>query len=656
MLQRLRETLRRLVTAPARTADLAAANRRLDLATQVAGLGIFVWDRATNRIVSETLRNYAMFGRTPSDPPLTLEEFVTRFVHPQDRPDVEERLRVSLGTGQPLRALCRIRRQNDGQCRWLEIAGTFEPHPASMPQRLIGVLRDVTDMKQREEALRDRNETLRLAMRGGRMGTWVRHLSDDTIEWSRELEELVGVPHGAFGSTEASFFEFVHPEDRAVISARVRRAISERTDYAIEFRFRHASGEWRWMEGRGQAIYDDAGRPLRLYGIGIDITDRRRAEEQLRESDRRKDEFLATLAHELRNPLAPIRNAVQYMHRPDATGPALKNAREIIDRQVRHMVRLVDDLLEVSRITSGRIELEREHVSLDIVVANAVEASQPAIQAGHHHLEVSLPAAPVYLDADLTRLAQVLLNLLNNAAKYTPPQGRIALTATQHDDWVSISVCDNGIGIPAEQLPRIFELFVQLPRNAHHARGGLGIGLTLARQLTRLHGGELEARSGGPGRGSEFIVQLPVAPAPAGDVPGPGEEVKPEAQRERLLIVDDNVDAADALRMNLEQAGYTVEVAHTGAEAMAAFRAMRPEVVVLDLGLPDLSGVDVARAIRGRPEGRDVVLIALTGWGRDEDRARTAEAGFDEHLTKPVDALVLLQVIAMHRREPQSTP
>jgi PAS domain S-box-containing protein len=656
VLAHLRALFRRRGKTAPRTVDLAAANRRLDLATQVAGLGIFVWDRATNRIISETERNYTMFGRTPSDPPLSMEEFVSRFVHAEDRPDFEERLRASLGTGQPLRAVCRIRRQNDGQWRWLEIAGTFEPHPDGVPQRLIGVLRDITDMKQREDALRDSNETLRLAMRGGRMGTWVRHLVGDTVEWSPELEDLFGVPHGAFGGTEVAFFDFVHPEDRPLIGARVRRAIAEHTDYAIEFRFRHTSGEWRWMEGRGEATYDQAGRPLRLYGIGIDITDRRRTEEQLRESDRRKDEFLATLAHELRNPLAPIRNAVQYMHRPDATGPALKNAREIIDRQVRHMVRLVDDLLEVSRITSGRIELEREHVSLDIVVANAVESAQPAIQASEHALEVQLPSSPVYLDADLTRLSQVLLNLLNNAARYTPPKGRIALTATPRDGWVSISVRDNGIGIPPEQLPRIFELFVQLTRQGQHARGGLGIGLTLARQLTRLHGGELQARSEGPGHGSEFIVRLPIAPAPAPGVVPPGEELRPEAQRERLLIVDDNVDAADALRMNLEQAGYTVRVAYSGTDAMAAFRELQPDVVVLDLGLPDLSGIDVAKAIRGRREGRDVVLIALTGWGRDEDRLRTAEAGFDEHLTKPVDALVLLQVIAMHRREPQSAP
>lgn len=510
---------------------------------------------------------------------------------------------------------------------------------------------EVAARKKAQEELRDRNETLLLAMRGGRMGAWVRHMHDDSVQWSQELEELFGLPGGAFGGTLEAFRQLVHPDDRVYLGSRIDRAIAERTDYAIEFRFRHASGEWRWMEGRGRAVYDDSGRPLRLYGIGIDITERRRTEDALREADRRKDEFLAVLAHELRNPLAPIRNAVQFLRMKGATEAALQNARDIVDRQVRHMVRLVDDLLEVSRITSGRIELDKERVSLDIVVANAVEAAQPLVQSNEHELTIRLPGEPLYLEADLTRLSQVLANLLNNAAKYTPHRGRIALTAVRDERHVAISVRDNGIGIPADQLGNIFELFVQLGRPHSHARGGLGIGLTLARQLVRLHDGELEAHSDGPGLGSEFVVRLPLAAAPEQDEAAPAHAGEDGHRRQKILVVDDNVDAADSLTMTLQHAGHVVQVVYTGAAALDAFREGAHDVVVLDLGLPDIPGVDVARELRATERGREVVLIALTGWGRDEDRARTDDAGFDEHLTKPVDASVLMQVISMHRRD-----
>jgi len=292
-------------------------------------------------------------------------------------------------------------------------------------------------------------------------------------------------------------------------------------------------------------------------------------------------------------------------------------------------------------------------VSLDIVVANAVEGSQPLIQAGEHDLEVRLPAAPVYVDADITRLSQVLLNLLNNAAKYTPPRGRIVLSATVQGGQVAISVRDDGVGIPPHQLAQVFELFVQLGRSTAGGRSGLGIGLTLARQLARLHGGDLEARSSGPGLGSEFILRLPVAAAPESEERSDADDQGSQFPRQRLLIVDDNVDAADALSLNLLQAGHDVRTVYSGTDAIAVFREDPRDIVVLDLGLPDIGGLDVARAIRSTRRGHDVVLIALTGWGREEDRARTTEAGFDEHLTKPVDALALLQVMSMHCVTPQ---
>jgi PAS domain S-box-containing protein len=626
--------------------ELASRARRLELATQIAGLGLFVWDRQANQIISETPRNYEMFGRTPADAPLSLEDFINGFLHPEDKPEFTRQVQHALQHGTSLRIVCRIRRQNDGAWRWLEIAGVFES-----PDRLIGVLSDITERRQREQDLRDRNTTLLLAMRGGRMGAWVQHFADKSVEWSRELEEIFGLPAGGFAKTEAAFFEYVHPEDRPHVAARVARAVKEETDYGIEFRFRHASGEWRWMEARGKAVYDAARQPVRMFGIGIDITDRRRTEEALREADRRKDEFLAVLAHELRNPLAPIRNAVQFMRTKDASESALQNARDIVERQVRHMVRLVDDLLEVSRITSGRIELDTERVSLDIVVTNAVEAAQPLIQSNGHELSIRLPSEPVFLDADLTRMSQVLANLLNNAAKYTPPRGRIALTAEVSGAQVEISVRDNGIGIPGEQLAHIFELFVQLGRQHSQVRGGLGIGLTLARQLVRLHGGTLEARSEGQGRGSEFVVRLPMAAAPAQYELSASAAQDDTYQGQRILVVDDNVDAADSLTMNLQHAGHEVRAVYSGAAALDAFREESPDVVVLDLGLPDISGVEIARELRAEGRGRDVVLIALTGWGREEDRERTTAAGFDEHLTKPVDTSVLLQIMAMHRRD-----
>jgi PAS domain S-box-containing protein len=371
----------------------------------------------------------------------------------------------------------------------------------------------------------------------------------------------------------------------------------------------------------------------------------------LKESDRRKDEFLAILAHELRNPLAPIRNAVHILRAKGPPMPELLWATDVIDRQVHQMSRLVDDLLDVSRIAGGKIQLRKERIELRAVVNSAVEASRPLIDKWKHELTVTMPPEPIHLDADLTRLSQVLLNLLNNAAKYTDRGGRISLTVEKPGDQVLVRVKDNGIGIPADMLPRVFGMFTQVDRSLERAEGGLGIGLTLVQRLVELHGGSVKASSEGPGKGSEFVVRLPVATrAGAQKTPAPGRNLPLTVPFTcRILVVDDNRDAADTLGMLLRNLGHEVRLAHDGLEAVGAAADFEPDVVLLDIGMPKLNGYDTARRIRDQ-RGDRVMLIAVTGWGQEEDRRRSAEAGFDHHLTKPVNLGMLQKLIAPSRR------
>jgi len=365
---------------------------------------------------------------------------------------------------------------------------------------------------------------------------------------------------------------------------------------------------------------------------------------QLSETDRRKDEFLAVLAHELRNPLAPIRNATQFLQLKAPADAALQNARDIIDRQVTHLVRLVDDLLDVSRITSGKISLQKERVSLTLIVTNAVEASRPLIESEQHQLTVTLPDEPLYVDADLTRMAQVLQNLLNNAAKYTPPGGKIGLHAAFDGQQVTIRITDSGIGIPPEMLSHIFNLFTQVGRSIEWQTGGLGIGLTLVQRLVEMHGGNVEAQSDGLDKGSVFTVRLPAflhGHENAASISSKGAEST--AGHLRILVVDDNVDAADTLAEILRAAGHGVQTEHDGIAAVDAARSHKPDVVLLDIGLPKLNGYDAARQIRSHDHSP--VLVAVTGWGQDDDRRRSQEAGFHHHLVKPVDLSALERIL-----------
>ena len=374
----------------------------------------------------------------------------------------------------------------------------------------------------------------------------------------------------------------------------------------------------------------------------------RQMRDAMTESDRRKDEFLATLAHELRNPLAPVRNAIHILRARMPPTPELQWARDVIDRQVTQMTRLIDDLMDVSRISRGTFELRREHVALDDVVRSAVETSRPSIDASGHELSVHLASEPIYLDADVIRLAQVFANLLNNAAKYTGPGGRIAVTAERETGMVLVTVQDSGIGIPAEKLTQVFEPFTQLDHSLERSRGGLGIGLALARRLVEMHGGTIEAHSPGPGAGSQFVVRLPLS-ARQGGLGAVTSAVRlptPAVARYRILIADDNNDSATSLGILLNDAGYEVRTAGDGVQALETASQFRPNIALLDIGMPKLNGYDVARQLRAQPWGRQMRLIAITGWGGAEHRQQTTQAGFDHHLTKPVDPAALTELLA----------
>ena len=418
-------------------------------------------------------------------------------------------------------------------------------------------------------------------------------------------------------------------------------------------------GEVPFTGTNGRRIYDyifapvlgPAGNVVAVAGTTRDVTERQAADralreqaERLAESDRAKDEFLATLSHELRNPLAPLRNAIEFLRRTQQGDAKLTSMHVMMERQVDHLVRLVDDLLEVSRISRGTFSLRKEQVELATVVRNAAETIEPLIKAAGHVLDMELPEQPLWLAGDPVRLAQILANLLNNAAKYTDDGGRIRVQAWREGDRAAISVSDNGVGLSPEDLPRMFEMFSRGDRDSGRSQGGLGIGLALSRRLAQMHDGSLDARSDGPGKGSEFIVRLPLAMAADNVAPEvPSDEGS--LARMRVLVVDDNPDAGDSLSMILDVLGAEVRLARSGGEAIDMFAAYRPSVVLLDIGMPGMNGYEVARVLRARfPEHR-ATLVALTGWGQEDDRRRAREAGFDHHLVKPADIDALQRLL-----------
>jgi signal transduction histidine kinase len=403
----------------------------------------------------------------------------------------------------------------------------------------------------------------------------------------------------------------------------------------------------RWTAlAHANPFLDEHGEVYGAVNVLVDITERKRAEEALQKADRNKNEFLATLAHELRNPLAPLRNGLQIMRMSGGDAAMAAQAHSMMERQLGHMVRLIDDLLDVSRINKGKVQLRKERVDLAAVVQDAVETSRSLIEGAGHHLTLVLPPKPVTVNADRTRLAQVFANLLNNSAKYTAPGGNITLSVQRQGTDVVISVKDDGIGIPRDMLPKIFDTFMQVDHSLERSQGGLGIGLSLVRALVDMHQGTVEVHSEGHGKGSEFIVRLSDAVATeTRPAPLRGDDFGPAPTTYKILVVDDNYDSALSLAMMLKIMGHDTETAHDGMAAVAMAESFRPDVMLLDIGLPKMNGYDACRAIRAQPWGKGIVLIALTGWGQDEDKLHSKEAGFNFHMIKPVDPEALAKIL-----------
>lgn len=684
----------------------------------------------------------------------------------------------------------------------------------------FGTNTDIAELREAREALAVSEGRLRLALDAGRMGVWDWNIHTNELQWTDSLEPLHGLAPGTFGGTFDHFQQLIYAEDRDTVNTAIRQALETGGEFYVEFRNALQNGGIRWIAGSGKVFPGDDGQPLRMIGVGLDVTQRKRAEHtsrfladasaalavlvdfdstlqkvsslavpafadwatvdlaeadgslrrvsvshidpakvqlahevhrrfppdpaapqgvwkilrtgkseivpeitdellvqsvndaellsimrelglksyigvpltirgktlgvitfinaesghrydntdlavaedlasraaiaienaqlyrELREADRRKDEFLATLAHELRNPLAPIRNGLQIIRLSGDNGAAVGKARSMMERQLSQMVRLVDDLLDVSRISGGKLDLRKESVDLAVVVNNAVETTRPLIEASGQELTIDMPPTPVVVDADVTRLGQVFGNLLNNAAKYSDQGGQIQLTAKTLGGEVVVSVKDTGVGIPPAMLPKVFDLFTQVDRSLEKSQGGLGIGLTLVKRLVEMHGGGVAAHSEGSGKGSIFTVRLPVLFGKSQpDTPSEEEEVASKSSL-RILVVDDNRDAAESLGIMLTIMGNEVRTASDGLAAVEIAVEYLPDVILLDIGLPKLNGYDACRRIREQAGSKEMIIVALTGWGQEEVRRRSVEAGFDHHLVKPVDFNELKRLLA----------
>ena len=606
---------------------------------------VWDWDLTTDELLWNDALG-SVFGHDPAGVPKAITWWYDH-LHPEDRERVVSGIHAAIdGGADDWRDEYRFCRADGSYARVIDRGHIHRRE--GRPIRMIGSMLDLTERLAAEEALRESESFYRQTLESIPGMTFTNTPDGGCDYVSEQWVELTGVPAGE--QLGEGWVKLLHPDDRDRVFAAWRAAVEGREEYNLEYRVRRRDGEYEWLKVRGRAIREKGGQIVRWFGTAISIQNLKEAEEALREADRRKDEFLAMLAHELRNPLAPILNAVQLLRLLGLRGPRLDGARDMIERQVSHLVRLVDDLLDVSRVSRGKIQLQKGPLDLRAVVRLAVETSRPLIEARRHRLAMSSPSEPVPVDGDATRLAQVVSNLLNNAAKYTDEGGRIDLAVERAGEGdgaeAVLRVRDSGRGIDPAALANLFELFYQVDRNLDRSEGGLGIGLSLVKSLVEMHGGRVEAHSEGRGKGSEFVVRLPRLPdEPTASRPDAPPDVAGAEPRKRILIVDDNLDSAESMAMLLELEGHEVRMAHDGQEAVEIALRERPMVVLLDIGLPRMDGYQACRAMR---EGglKDALLVAMTGYGQEEDRRQSQEAGFDAHLVKPVDLAAIRDLLA----------
>jgi PAS domain S-box-containing protein len=580
----------------------------------------------------------------------TAEEAIGRhisFLIPPERLAEEDHIIATLKEGRRVEPFETDRVRKDG--KRIRISVTISPikDAAGHVVAASKIARDVTKQRQAEAE----REMFATVVENSTDFIGVADLDAVPIFVNRAGLKLVGLDDMA-EARKVHVRDFFFPEDQARIMDEFFPSVAQTGHGEVEVRFRNfKTGDARWMAYKVLKLTDDKGQATAFATVSQDVTERRRLEDGLRqlaanlsEEGRRKNEFLATLAHELRNPLAALTNMLEILRRTGPDQPSPPQALDGMGRQLTQLVRLVDDLLDLSRITHNRLELRKGPVELSAVIDQAVEATRPLVDSMRHELRVIPWREPIHLDADAARLAQVFANLLNNSAKYTSPGGKIEVKTERHGGEAVVTVTDNGAGIPRDRLDTIFEMFNQVQGSLERSQGGLGIGLTLVRRLVQMHGGTVQADSAGEGKGAEFVVRLPIHEARRGAPPETAPAREP-SQRRRILVVDDNRDSAESLAMLLDITGNATFTAHDGADALDAAARDRPDVVLLDIGLPTLNGYEVCRRIRAEPWGKDMTLIALTGWGQDEDRRKSHEAGFDGHLVKPVNYPALMALL-----------
>lgn len=631
---------------------LRDARIRLEATLSAGEVGSWIWDIRNNHLMAD--RNLARLFGVPEGAAgeATLERYIAS-IHPDDLDEVTRLIDLSIATRQPYRATYRVTDSEHGY-RWINARGRVDFDADGAPAILAGVTIDITQQKEAQDQLRATQERYSKLISSIDEAFGIVQVLVDAAgkPYDYRFEEANAAMEKQSGLVEAAgktIREMVPDIEPKWIERYGRVAVEREATRFVE----HSAAMGYWWDVYAMPI--GAPDELRIGILFTDITARRQAEEELRqlaadlsEANRRKTEFLATLAHELRNPLAPLRTGLDLMRRAGLDAAASGKIHEMMDRQLRQMVHLIDDLMDVSRINSGKIVLQKDYIDLAQAIRNAVETTLPAAQAARHRLDMTLPPPGLTLHADPTRLAQILGNLLTNAVKYTPQGGRICIAARAEDRMAVIEVRDSGMGIPLEEQAHVFEMFSQVSRNMGRAQGGLGIGLSLVRSLAGMHGGSVEVSSPGPWQGTTFTLRLPLADGGRPEAAHvPEEERAPAAGGLRIVVADDNVDAANILSALLEAAGHTAEPVHDGLQALRLVEKLRPDLAILDIGMPSLNGYEVARAIRAMPGNDAIMLAALTGWGGELDRERSKTSGFDAHLTKPAAAGDLERILGL---------